>query len=180
MKFLIGLILAFQCFHLAGQTFNTNARTSGVMKTTEGSFIGTLDISIELDQVMWHEDNRTRIFGARQIKKVVIDLGEGASQTFVGHVLNGHHYLFEVLSDGKVTILYKVGIVKDQYENTFYPPFFQLNSKKELVPLDSKRDLLAVFDNDSKWMNQYIRNQSLNLENPQDVSRALDYYNEAY
>lgn len=164
---------------LYAQTFDAQTTTQGVLKTTEGKYQGAVDVNTELDQVMWTSGNTTRIFGARQIKEVTISMENGQSKKYKGAEFDGGHYLFEVIAEGNTNILFRPKILKDSFTNTYYPDYFTLK-KQQIIPLEKKKDFLALFGNDASWMHQFIKNQDIDLKVRDDVSEAYQYYNQTF
>jgi len=179
MKILLTLLLIVLTIRGHCQTFSAKSNTHGIIKTKTGKLTGTLDIDHESDRVMWHHNDMTKILGASQIVKVTLMVNDTVERVYYGRKVNGEHYLFEALSLGKTTILYREKVIKDQYNKTYYDPFFISKNNKELVPILSKKEMLAVFGGDSKWMNQYIKSLKLDMKKRSDVKQALDYYTDS-
>ncbi len=180
MKYSFVLFLYASYLASAAQTFNAKASTSGVIKTSEGKYEGIIDINTTSNQVLCRSAEKTQIFSAQQIKEVRGTGAQGEEIYYKGYTLNGEAHLFEVLSDGKITLLFKPGIVKDEFTNSTYPPFFILGKKKELIPRERKKDLISTFGGDSKWMEQFIKNNQLDLDHKEGVYRAFSYYNQTF
>ena len=132
------------------------------------------------NQVLCRSDEKTQIFSAQQIKEVRYTGSEGNEIIYKGFELGEETHLFEVLSDGKITLLFKPGIIKDEFTNSTYPPFFTVGKKKELIPLERKKDLISAFGGDAKWMEQFIKNNQLDLDHKEGVHRAFSYYNQTF
>ncbi|WP_421894213.1 hypothetical protein [Marinoscillum sp.] len=180
MKYTLVLFLCSAHLASMAQTFNANAATSGVIRTSEGKYEGIIDINPASNQVLCRSAEKTQIFSAQQIKEVRYTGTEGKETYYKGYELDGEAHLFEVLSDGKITLLFKPGIVKDDYSKSTYPPFFTVGKKKELIPLERKKDLIAAFGGDSRWMEQFIKNNQLDLDQKEGVYRAFSYYNQTF
>lgn len=165
---------------LYGQTFNAQSQNLGTIKSTEGKFQGTIDVNMELDQAMWHDGNRTKIFGAQQIKELRLQTPNGEQYMYIGLKLDDDYYLFKVISEGKATILFKPNILKDKLAETYYPHYFVLGKKDVPIPLSRKKDFLDVFGEDEKWMAQFIKNNDLNLEMGEEIAKAFNYYNNTF
>lgn len=162
------------------QTFNADANTTGEIKTTEGKFEGIIDINMKNDQVLWRSDNTAKVFDASQIKEIRLKSPSGNESSYKSSELEGDHFIFLVVSSGKAEILYKKGILRDQTTQSFYPDYFAVGKRKELIPLEKKKDFINAFGEDAKWMAQYIKNNNLDFERVIDISKAFDYYNNSY
>lgn len=160
------------------QRFNANAGSTGTIFTTEGKFTGVIDVNPEANQVLWKNENKTRIFSAEQIKSVEVMNASNQKITFMGLSLSDKYYLFEVLSYGTMVILYHKDIVKDQITTEEYPDFFVLENGSDLKAIYKKRDLMDALGSDAKWMSNYIKSNALNPEEPSDLQQIADYYNE--
>ncbi len=179
MKYSFVLFLYASYLASAAQTFNAKASTSGVIKTSEGKYEGIIDINTTSNQVLCRSAEKTQIFSAQQIKEVRGTGAQGEEIYYKGYTLNGEAHLFEVLSDGKITLLFKPGIVKDEFTNSTYPPFFTVGKRKSSSPWKEKRPHFRIWRG-LKWMEQFIKNNQLDLDHKEGVYRAFSYYNQTF
>ncbi len=159
----------------SAQSFNANSKTSGILIGNNFKLKGTLDINMEQDQVLWSYDNQLKIFSAAQIKEIIIE----GMPAYLSESLHDEKYLFEVLAFGQVTILYREGVIKDEFTKKTYDPYFT-RTDKGLKELSRKKDFLGLFGNDEKWMELHIQNDDLDLDNKEDVITAFRYYNQTF
>jgi len=161
------------------QTFDANSNHIGILKTTEGKFEGNIDLDLETSQVMCKGKNATSVYGARQIKSLEFTDDAGKQYRYKSYELEGKVYLFEVLSEGKVCVLFREGI-EIPFTDEHYPSYFIKSKKDQLVPVYRKKDLMEAFGDDAKWMAQYIKNQDVDLDQFENISLVFDYYNSTY
>lgn len=179
MKFLIFFAIGFLPAMAISQTFSLTSNTQGTLKTTDGKFEGIIDVNLDLDQVLWTKDNTTKIFGARQIKEVLFKNNEtGEEKVYCGMEFDDEYHLFEVLSSGKVTILYHPDLTMKDDSNNSRPSYFAINKGRKAIPLRDEKDFLDLLGNDAKWMKLHIKNHQYDLTEKEDIIRTFHYYND--
>lgn len=157
------------------QSFDAGTKKSGIIITNSERLEGNIDVSLELNQVFWSQNNTMRVVGASQVKEVVI----AQQAAYAGRSLNDQTYLFEILAQGRVTIYYRAGILKDEFTNKYFSGYFSLENDR-LVALDRKKDFLDLMGDDSKWMSQHIKNQDLDFDSREHIIAIFKYYNQTY
>lgn len=163
---------------IAQQSFNAQSGVHGVLRTTEASYEGRLDVNLEMDQILWANGSEIRVFGAARVQEAIVQLADGQTVRYIGGQYGDAFYLFEVLSSGRVSLYYREGIPAGVYAAGYCSPIFVSNKNGRLQPLEKKKDVLDLFGSDEKWMAVYIKNHALDLDKKADVMQAVRYYNE--
>ncbi|MAE84136.1 MAG: hypothetical protein CMB80_15440 [Flammeovirgaceae bacterium] len=161
--------------NVLSQTFDASAKAYGHLVLHDQTLEGTIDVNMDLDQVLLSIDNSMKIYSARDVKEIIIK-GKSA---YVGQKLNDEFFLMEVVTSGQISILHKSGIEKDPYTHKEYSGYF-VEKKGHLQELEKKKDFLDLFGDDEKWMSIRIKNQGYDLENKADIRAAFDYYNQSF
>ncbi|MEQ8473453.1 MAG: hypothetical protein RIC35_19810 [Marinoscillum sp.] len=178
MNYLRSVLLCFlhiSYFTGGSQSFDANSKMVGSIITHREELTGTIDINLALNQVLWSQDNSMRIVSASQIKMVLVE----DTPKYTGNTINEEHYLFEILANGYVTILFREGIIKDEFTQKKFSGYFTV-VKDKLVELERKKDFFELMGSDDKWMSLHIKNNDLNLERKEDIVKIFQYYNQTY
>lgn len=173
-RMLIASMAVLCSFSVKCQTFDANSKLTGKLVIAGDTFEGTLDVNLELNQVLFSKDNQMKIYSASQLDQILLN----DHPAFVSASIQKTHYLFEILTHGQITLLYKEGIT-DEFTNKVLDPYF-VQTPNGLKELTRKKDFLALFGNDEKWMELHIKNNDLDLDIKEDIITAFGYYNQTF
>lgn len=157
------------------QSFDADGQAYGQLVLESETLTGKVDVNQPLNQVLLTRGNSMKIYSAKDIKEVVID----GTTTYESHQINGQFHLLEVIAWGKIHILYRSGIDKDEISSKEFSGYFHKRGT-HLIELAKKKDFMQLFGNDEKWMSVRIKNQGLNLEEKVDIITIFDYYNQSH
>lgn len=98
---------------------------------------------------------------------------------------------FELLEDGKMTLLAREALEYRTYSSPYYYgsytrlvlvyKFFLMDEKGNITQFTGKKaELLSMMGRKANEVDQYIRKNRLKIEDPSDFARAIAYYNSLF
>lgn len=99
---------------------------------------------------------------------------------------------FELLAEGKITLLTKEALEQKNYSTGYYGyssisrlvlvnKYFVLNDKGEIETFSgTKKDLMGIMDNRSDEVKKFIKVNRLDLDRKYDLARIFEYYNSLF
>ncbi|MDW3195567.1 MAG: hypothetical protein R8G66_24540 [Cytophagales bacterium] len=91
--------------------------------------------------------------------------------------VESRYFIFEVLSKGGKSLLYREGVKFNPYDDEAFPPFFVLEDRSA-YSLATKKDVLSTFGQRQKKVKEFVKANGLSFESREDLSRIFDYYND--
>lgn len=179
MKF---IFLILHLFPFSKELSNTSNTDKSEYIISNGQMMyGDTDVNLAYEDAILRSGNDIIHFPPSQIEKVaVIDETTGDVELYHSGSfgLNNRQYLFQILSEGKTTLLYREGLKFSDYEETEYPAFFILIDKQVYSLSNDKKEMIKQLDHDfQKDVSTYIKTHKLNLSDQKDMTKFFDYYN---
>ena len=149
----------------------------GLVVTNNDTIKGTVQVLFENNQVILRSGNVYRSLNADQIKRVE-EVKDGQRQVYVAGTFgeNRKAFLFKVLSDGDLKLVYRENIRMDTYEDTVFPPFF-MKIGHSFYSLSQKRQLIAAMKDHKVEVLNFIDENDLDIDNEESLVALFDYYN---
>lgn len=91
--------------------------------------------------------------------------------------MDSDYFIFEVLSIGEKSLLYREGVKFNPYDEDSFPPFFVLEDRSA-YSLATKKEVLSAFGQQEKKMKAFVKAHGLSFESKEDLVRIFDYYND--
>lgn len=199
------LIIAVLFFSRANaQNFPSELWHEGKVVLIEGDTVkGQIKYDFDNDLVQVNTDNVLKTYSSRKILFFeILDKTTGSYRQFYALPFNIHSdyevpILFEVLYEGKLTLLAREQIVTENvsssaYDYYYYPTFPNYNYTRERLAYTfffleqngeieyytlKKNDLLSTFGDHSKEIKQYMKKNNLKHDNLRDLIKITAYYN---
>ncbi len=148
----------------------------GFVQTKSDVLEGFIRIDFDKDLVVVKNGSRYQHLVASQIKKVILEteLGPiGYCSAVFG--MNGYK-LFQILSEGQVTLLYREDLGFSEFEDKGFPPFFIL-SEGSVYSVSSKKEFLSHFTERAAEVRDFIKREHISFKSKDDLIVLFDFYN---
>jgi len=183
------------------QEFSMNKwHQDGVVDLTSGETLyGALKYNFEMNQLNLLSDSLNKTFSPRNVLSFQIkDAVTGKTRDFFSLEAKGANnkpekMFFELLLDGEYKSLLSRERIVERVETTYDPflpngrmyrvyflfyDFFVMNQRAEIEYCGSTiKDLLAVLSDRKEDINTFIKKHKLKTDNPQDMIKIMEYYN---
>jgi hypothetical protein len=149
----------------------------GTIVTYTDSLSGSIQIDLNENAVVLRVGNSYRRYYARDIKKVVLE-GDGGQSIYASYPfgLNAEHFLFEQLSAGALSLLYREGLKFSKYDETNFPPFY-IAIDGSVYSLGGKKQVLEAMEDEKDLIKEYLRENKVDFEDRNSLVGLFDYYN---
>lgn len=158
-------------------TLFINITGDGVVLTNTDTIRGTLQINLQNDQLTIKGENGYQFLHADQINRVEVNTSS-ESKIFISCSFGEDTKIrfFEVLSDGKLQLVYREGIKMDCYDDKEFPPFF-MKIGLSLYSISDKRQLLDAMDDRKEEVKLFIKENGLDVSSRESLIALFDSYN---
>jgi len=196
-----GLILLVICLASSarGQQFPSEFWHEGkIVLETGDTLTGSIKYDLTNDLVQFSQNNKLESFSAR--KMTFFEIFDQTSRRYrqfyaIPYVTSGAYkapVLFELLAEGKMTLLCRESVEYRSYSNSFYSygmysrlvlvyHYFMLKEDGNIEPFVGKRnDLLALMDPHSEKVQKYIKVNKLDVTERPEFIQIVNYYNSLY
>lgn len=198
MRFLILLAL---CFSGAarGQQFPFEYWHEGKVVLESGDTLsGSIKYDLQNDLVQLSKGGKLESYSARKMTYFeIFDQTIRRYRQFysIPYVTSGDYkapVIFELLTEGKMTLLCRESVEYRSYSNAFYSygmstrlvlvyHYFMLNENGSIEPFDGKRnDLLRLMGQHSDQVEKYIKANKLDLTDRNEFVQIVLYYNSLF
>ena len=194
-------VLIFLLLTFAGhsQKFPFEYWHEGKIVLEEGDTLrGNVKYDLMQDLLQFEKDGRLESFSAR--KAVFFEIFDKTPKRYrqfysLPYASSGSYkapVFFELLSEGKMTLLCREALEYKSYPNSFYyygtstrlvlvNKFFLLNERGMIEPFVGKRsDLIYLMGNQGEPVEQYIKSNRLSVDNKYQFAQIVDYYNSLF
>lgn len=148
---------------------------SGTIETHTHTLSGEIRIDVDRNQVLIKEGLSYNLVHASNIKRVNL-ISKDKTYTCASFGENEDWMIFEILSEGKIPLLYREGIKMSRYDETEFPPFYMLVGSS-IYPLDSKRQLLVVFDQYESRIKSFLKDHKTSFADRKQLTSLFDFCN---
>jgi hypothetical protein len=199
-KKLFFLLFVLATFNVKAQDFSSELWHQGMLVlVSEDTLSGKIKYNIEQDLVQIQSQNKTYTFSGKKLfyfqifDETVDTYREFYTLPYALHDQYETPVIFEVLVEGKLTLLSREAIVtKTINDNTANPYRSTLSYSREVLVytyyfLDvdgniieyslKKRDLLRVLSKRSAKIEEYMKVNHLKADKRYDISRIISFYN---
>jgi hypothetical protein len=135
----------------------------GLVITQTDSLKGSVQVILDSNQVIYRNGNIYRSLPASQVRRVEVEQN-GAPMIYLSGSFgeNKKAYLFEVLSDGKLPLLYREGIRIRQYDDTTFPPYF-MKIGISMYSLSDKKQLMKAMSDQKEAIREYMKTYDIDM-----------------
>ncbi len=163
-------ILIFYVF-----TFLKGEGTKDIVYTVTDSITGSVQVMMQSNQIMVKTESEYMNMHARNFTKVVLGGGKKIYHS-APFGFNSSWFIFETLSDGKVPLLYREGIKMSDFDENTFPPFYMLIDGS-VYSLESKKQVLEVFDDQKDIIKDYMKDNKVDFEDRESLTNLFSFYN---
>ncbi|PIB36101.1 hypothetical protein BFP72_12195 [Reichenbachiella sp. 5M10] len=154
---------------------------SGFIVTPDEVIYGDVTINVDGNDLMIRTGRHIYNWTADKVTKVaVINPETGMTEKYVSGTfgMNEQNFFFEVLSDGKIVLLYREGLKFSKYDELEYAPYYVLMDGVIHSLAQSKKEFMGLFaEHHENEMSDFIKEKGIDLKNRSDLTKAFDYYN---
>lgn len=156
---------------------------------------GSVKYDLQSDMVQYSTGNNLELYTARKL--TYFEIFDETSKRYrhfysIPYAATGAYkapVLFELLAEGKMTLLCRESIEYRSYSSSFYTygsssrlvlvySYFLLNEGGAIEPfIGKKADLLALMGNKSKLVEKYMKVNKLNVTDRTEFVQIIQYYN---
>lgn len=159
---------------------------------------GNLKYDLQNDLLQFEKDERLESFTARKVLFFeIFDQSVKRYRSFycLPYAASGEYkapIFFELLAEGKLTLLCRETVEYKSYSNSFYYygansrlvlvyTFFLLKEDGSIIPFAGKRnDLILLMGNKGEMVEKYIKVNKLELDDKYEFAQIIAYYNSLY
>lgn len=163
----------------AGQG-NENERNIEYIISHGNIIYGDTDINLAHEDAMLRNGKDITHYPPNQIEKIAVRERTGEIRLYFSGAfgLNNEQHLFEILSEGRRTLLFREGLKFSAYDETVYSPYFLLVEGRIYALSNNKKELCGQIDKGmQKELSIYIKDQKISLEDKAGLIRLFDHYN---
>ena len=150
----------------------------GLVVTKTDSIYGEVKIDLANNRVnIKGYDNRHHSLLASQIERIII--GRGPQQkTYASAVFGADSdvHLFEILSEGKLSLFYRDGVKFSRFDQDTFPPYF-VRVGNSLYSIGGKKEFFEVFGDEGKAMRDYVKEKGLQYGDFDDMVTIFNHFN---
>jgi hypothetical protein len=165
-----------------------------VVLETGDTLKGSIKYDLQSDLVQLNSNGRLESFTAR--KMTYFEIFDQTTRRYrqfytIPYITSGDYkapVIFELLTEGKMTLLCREAIEYRSYSNSFYYGmstrlilvyhYFLLNEDGSIQPFLGKRaDLLRLMGNQGSQVEKYIRANKLDITDRGEFTQIVQYYN---
>jgi hypothetical protein len=150
----------------------------GVVVTNTDSIKGTITVNLEQNLVIIRQDNSYESMYANRVKEVIA-IEDEIPVKYVSSVYGSDQkdLLFRVLSEGKLTLVYRPKILKNPIEKTYYADFHVYENGKIIRTLETEKDVLKLMSDHKQSIREYLSVNIFFVDNDVMLKEIFDYYN---
>ncbi len=173
---ILGLLCLLPLYSIA-QKHDLSKANTGYVYTNTDSIYGRLTVDMKSNTIWVKREKSLINLTAKQVKKAVYFNENGEIKMLAG----GHwgtytkSFLFEILVDGDLPLLYREGLKFDPYDETSYPPYF-VQRKGAIFSLGNKKEILKILG-DHKSTISFVKNNKLKLKDKNDFIKLFSFAN---
>ncbi|HWA35772.1 MAG TPA: hypothetical protein VG737_16630 [Cyclobacteriaceae bacterium] len=192
--------VVFICFLVAAsahaQRFPFEFWHEGKIVLEEGDTLrGNIKYDLQSDLLQYEKDNKLGSYTARKV--VYFDIFDKTAKRYryfysLPYAALGAYkapVFFELLAEGKLTLLCRESVELRSYPSSFYYygstnrmvlvyKYFFLNPQGMIEPFTGKRnDLIAMMGNEGPAVEKYMKTNRLSLDSKYEFSQIIEYYN---
>ena len=153
-----------------------NTNEEGIVITHNDSLTGSVRVDLERNEITLQKGREYKHLYARDIKKVILKTMDKAYVS-APFGLNEEYFLFELLSEGKVMLLFREAMKLSRYDETTYPPFFVKIGPSVYSFGGDKRQLYEIVGEKKSDVKSFIKDNNIDLEVREDLIKLFNYYN---
>jgi hypothetical protein len=194
--FFIFFLIAFS---VHGQRFPSEFWHEGKIVLEDGDTLrGNIKYDLQSDLLQFEKDNKLGSYTAR--KAVFFEIFDKTAKRYrqfysLPYAAQGAYkapVFFELLAEGKLTLLCREAIELRSYPSSFYYygstnrmvlvyKYFFLNDKGVIESFNGKRnDLIYLMGNQGDQVEKYMKTNRLNLDSKYEFAQIVDYYNSLF
>ena len=114
---------------------------------------------------------------ASQIKKVVLKESDGDRGYFSGVFgADGKHLLFTILSEGRITLLYRENVKFSEFDEEVFPPYF-VAKENSIFSVGTKKEFLAQLADRSAEMKDFVKVNKTDFSSKESIAQLFHFYN---
>ncbi len=169
-----------------------------VVLDTGDTLKGSIKYDLQNDLVQFSRGNRLESFTARKLTFFeIFDQTVKRYRQFytIPYAVTGAYkapVLFELLTEGKITLLCRESVEYRSYSNSFYSygmstrlvlvyHYFLLKENGTIDPFDGKRaDLVRLMGDKGQLVEKYMKSNKLDLNDRNEFVQAVQYYNSLF
>ncbi len=197
----VGGILFFILFTVAAnaQQFPSDLWHEGKIILEEGDTLkGNVKYDLQNDLLQYEKANGLESYTARKVLYFeIFDKTVKRYRQFYSlpYITSGQYkapVFFELVSEGKMTLLCREALEYRSYPSSFYyygstnrlvlvNKFFFLNEKGVIEPFNGKKgDLIYLMGNMGDPVEKYMKTNKLNIDQKYEFAQIVDYYNSLF
>lgn len=171
MKFPVIITLVFILF---SKSAFANSEKDMIV-TLADTLYGEVQVEIATNQISLRNGKNYQYLTASQVRWI---RKNGRNYCVAAFGIESRFLIFEVLSKGSKSLLYREGVKFNPYDDEVFPPYFVLEDRSAFS-VGTKREVLSVFGNHERKIKDFVKSRGLSFENKEDLSKIFNYYNEA-
>ncbi len=196
MKGLLILIGCFMSLLVYGQQFPFEYWHDGkIVLETGDTLKGSIKYDLQSDLVQFSKGGKLESYTARKL--TYFEIFDQTSRHYrhfysIPYTTSGAYkapVIFELLTEGKMTLLCRESVEYRSYSNSFYSygtstrlvliyNYFMLQENGNIEPFIGKRnDLLRLMGNESTKVEKYIKANKLDITDRNEFTQIVQYYN---
>lgn len=181
------------------QQFPSDLWHEGKIVLEEGDTLrGNIKYDLQSDLLQYEKASTLESFTARKV--LFFEIFDKTSKRYrqfysLPYTTSGQYkapVFFELISEGKITLLCRESLEYRSYPSSFYyygssnrlvlvNKFFLLNEKGEIEPFNGKRnDLIYIMGNKGDPVEKYMKTNRLSIDNKYEFAQIVDYYNSLF
>ena len=141
--------------------------------TLTDTIYGEVQVDLSTNRIRVRKDKNYQFLNAAQVRWI---RKSDKNYCVASFGIESRFLIFEVLSTGSKSLLYREGVKFNPYDEDSFPPFFILDNRSA-YSLGNKKEFLSVFGPGEKKVKDFARDEGLTFTAKEDVSRIFDFFN---
>ena len=149
----------------------------GLVVTKVDTIHGKVEVDLVRNIVKVRSGSKYYNMVASQVKKVIVYEPGFPRSYFSGSFGPDNQYiLFEILSTGKVNLLFREGVKFSQFDEEAFPPFF-ISRDNSIYSVSTKKEFLSHLDQRAEEVKAYLKQNKTSFGSKADLVALFDFYN---
>lgn len=145
-----------------------------IVITLTDTLSGEVQLDLPGNKLRIQQGKRHQVLPASQVRWI---RKNGRNYCVASFGIESKMLIFEVLSRGSKSLIYREGVRFNPYDEESFPPFFILEHRSAYA-VGSKKEVLSVFGPGEKKVKDFAKNEGLSFSEKKDLSLIFDYFNQ--
>lgn len=148
------------------------------MITKNDTINGIVKVDFHQNLIIIRKGNSYMTMYARSVKEVIA-VGEQTEVKYfsIQYGPAKKYYLFEVISEGGLTLVYRPGIPLSTVDNSFYPAYHAIRNREIIQSLDTEKEVIKIMKDKKNEIRNYLSTKLFYVDDKVMLKEIFDFYN---